>query len=283
MCFGDKLKEKQIEEIKKVLRHVLFCFGRVNTLNTWPRLSKIVFRKQWEDLLQARKQLSDVLIPLIKKRKDWKETKLSGVQEEQNKDEYVLSYVDTLLDLPPAEETRNLDEEEIIDLCSEFVNAGTDSTATALQWIMANLVKYPHTQEKLFMEIKEVVGDEKDVVKEDDLQKMTYLRAVILECLRRHPPGLFVLPHALSENVVLDGYIVPKNGTVNFIVGKMARDSKVWDDPMKYNPERFLSGDNNGERVFDITGSRGIKMMPFGVGRRICPGLGLAIFIWSIL
>lgn len=219
ICFGDKLKEKQIEEIKKVLRHILFCFGRVNTLNTWPRLSKIVFRKQWEDLLQARKQLSDVLIPLIRQRKHLKEGKLSEVQEEQNKDEYVLSYVDTLLDLQPAEETRNLDEEEIIDLCSEFVNAGADSTATALQWIMANLVKYPHTQEKLFMEIKKVVGDEKDVVKEDDLQKMTYLRAVILEGLRRHPPGLFVLPHALSEDVVLDGYIVPKNGTVNFIVG----------------------------------------------------------------
>ena len=162
-------------------------------------------------------------------------------------------------------------------MSSEFLNAGTDTTSTALQWIMGNMVKYPHVQEKLFMEIKGVVGAREEEVREDDLQKMPYLKAVILEGLRRHPPGHFVLPHTVREDTVLGGYLVPKNVTINFLVAEMGWDPKVWEDPMAFKPERFLSNDNKSGELLDITGSREIKMMPFGVGRRICPGLGLAM------
>lgn len=68
----------------------------------------------------------------------------------------MVSYVDTLLDLQLIDEKRKLKNEEIVSLCSEFLNAGTDTTATSMQWIMANLVKYPKIQEKLFQEIKGV-------------------------------------------------------------------------------------------------------------------------------
>ncbi|KAK6243708.1 hypothetical protein QUC31_010117 [Theobroma cacao] len=142
---------------------------------------------------------------------------------------------------------------------------------------MANLVKYPYVQEKLLLEIKGVVGDGAEEIKEDDLQKMPYLKAVILEGLRRHPLGHFVLPHCVTEDTVLGGLLVPKNGTVNFMVADMAWDPKVWEDPMAFKPERFFRSDDSSGEVFDIAGSREIKMMPFGVGRRICPGIGLAM------
>ena len=106
------------------------------------------------------------------------------------------------------------------------------------------------------------------------MNKIPYLKAVVLEGLRRHPPAHFVLPHAVTEDVVLDGYLVPKNAILNFMVAEMGWDSRVWEDPMEFKPERFLSGDDG---VFDINGSREIKMMPFGAGRRICPASGLAI------
>ncbi|XP_021826859.1 cytochrome P450 89A2-like [Prunus avium] len=275
MCFGDRLDEDQIKEIEGVQRRSLLSFGRYNFLNFWPKLTKILLRKHWDEFLQLRKEQEDVLIPLIRARQN------KAKDESDRGEEFVLAYVDTLLDLqlPDEKEKRKLSEDEIVSLCSEFLNAGTDTTSTALQWIMANVVKYPQIQDKLFEEIKGVVEETEEEVKEEVLHKLPYLKAVILEGLRRHPPGHFVLPHAVTQDVVLNGHVVPKNGTINFMVAEMGWDPEVWEDPMAFKPERFLGGGDCGgaEEGFDLTGSREIKMMPFGAGRRICPGSGLAV------
>ncbi|XVF56654.1 hypothetical protein PTKIN_Ptkin06aG0137500 [Pterospermum kingtungense] len=281
MCFGDKLKQEQIKEVEDVQRRLLLDMGgRFSILNLWPTLTRVLLGKRWKEFLEVVEDQEKVLVRLIRSRKKVKEERLSTSKEEKGAadDEYVLAYVDTLLDVQLPEEKRKLTEQEIVSLSSEFLHAGTDTTFTALQWVMANMVKYPHVQEKLLEEIKGVVGAGEEEVKEDDLQKMPYLKAVILEGLRRHPPAHFLLPHAVREDTVLGGYLVPKNATINFPVAEMGWDPKVWEDPMAFKPERFLSNDDllSGE-VFDMTGSREIKMMPFGVGRRICPGLALAV------
>ncbi|XP_039126191.1 cytochrome P450 89A2-like [Dioscorea cayenensis subsp. rotundata] len=142
-----------------------------------------------------------------------------------------------------------------------------------------NLVKQPEIQAKLFDEIQGVVGSEAEEVKEEELQRMPYLKAVILEGLRRHPPGHFVLPHAVTKEVKLNGYVIPVGepgvASVNFMVAEMGRDEKVWKKPMEFRPERFMEG-GEGQRI-DLTGNKEITMMPFGIGRRICPGLELAL------
>ncbi|XP_028780616.1 cytochrome P450 89A2-like [Neltuma alba] len=280
MCFGEKLNEKQINDIEHVQRLVLLSFNRFRVLNFWPRITRILFRKRWQELFQTRKEQESVLIPLIRARKKAKEERLTRAAEDSdNSDRIIVPYVDTLLDLEWPEEKRNLEESEIVSVSSEFINAGTDTTATALQWIMANLVKYPHIQERLVEEIRGVMGDRKEKeVKEEDLNKLPYLKAVILEGLRRHPPAHFVLPHAVKEDVVLNGFLIPKNGTINFLVAEMGWDPTVWENPMEFKPERFLSMEKDGDEVFDITGSKEIKMIPFGAGRRICPGYNLAMF-----
>lgn len=270
MCFGDRLDEDQIKQIERAQRDIILCYVKFNILNFFPRLSKIFMRRRWEEFFQIRQRHRDVLIPLIRARKKFKEDK------KEYQDGYVICYADTLLDLDLPSEKRKLNEDEMVSLCSEFLNGGTDTTSTALQWIMANLVKYPQIQQNIFMEIKRVMTDEEEEeeVKEEDLQKMPYLKAVILEGLRRHPPGHFVLTHAVTEDAFLEKYLIPKNGIVNFMVAEMGWDPKVWEDPMAFKPERFV---NSEGEVFDITGSREIKMMPFGVGRRICPAYGLAM------
>uniref|UniRef100_A0A7N2MJL0 Cytochrome P450 n=1 Tax=Quercus lobata TaxID=97700 RepID=A0A7N2MJL0_QUELO len=209
MCFGDKLGETQIKKIEEVERRLLLSSGRFAILNFFPSIERILFRKRWEELFQLRRNQDDVLIPLIKARRKVKQERQSKMKEgKENDDEFVVSYVDTLLDLELPEEKGKLEDKEMVNLCSVFLDAGTDTTSTALEWIMANLVKYPQIQERLLVEIKGVV--------------------------------------------------------------EMGWDSRVWEDPMEFKPERFLSGDDGGE-AFDITGNREIRMMPFGAGRRICP------------
>uniref|UniRef100_A0A6N2M9Z6 Cytochrome P450 n=1 Tax=Salix viminalis TaxID=40686 RepID=A0A6N2M9Z6_SALVM len=277
ICFGDNVDENQIKQIEEVHRRAFLSFNRFNILNLWPRVTKFVLRRRWEEFYQLRKCQQDVSIPLIRTRKYLQEEDRKNMEPHHHG--RAVSYVDTLLSLEFPGERRKMNEEEIANSCSEFLNAGTDTTTTALEWIIANLVKYPKIQEKLFMEIKEVAGDG-DQVSESDLKRMPFLKAVILEGLRRHPPARLLIPHAvMEEDVVLNNeYLIPKNAAINFLVAEMGWDPTAWEDPLTFKPERFLNHDDGtGQDQFDITGSREIKMMPFGAGRRICPGYQLAM------
>ncbi|KAL7204461.1 hypothetical protein ACSBR2_017521 [Camellia fascicularis] len=107
---------------------------------------------------------------------------------------------------------------------------------------------------------------------------MPYLEAIVLETLRRHPPGHFILPCAVTEDTVMEGYDIPMNAMVNFTVAEMGWDPNMWEDPMVFRPERFMSEGGGEEKVvFDIKGAKKIKMMPFGARRRVCPAITLAL------
>ncbi|KAJ6850613.1 cytochrome P450 89A2-like isoform X1 [Iris pallida] len=269
MCFGEKLDEEAIREIEAAQRGILLYARNLNVLQFFPAVTKHVFRSRWRTAAEMRRRQTEICLPLIKARREHKRRQLD------TEERFVYSYLDSLLDVKlPEEGGRGLAEDEMVSLCSEFLNAGTDTTSTALQWIMAELVRNPDVQKKLYEEISSSVSSS-GAVKEEELQKVPYLKAVVLEGLRRHPPGHFVLPHAASEEVEIEGYVIPKEATINFMVAEMGWDGRVWEEPMEFKPERFLGG--GGAGGVDVTGSREIKMMPFGAGRRICPGLGLAM------
>ncbi|KAF5450578.1 hypothetical protein F2P56_030913 [Juglans regia] len=130
------------------------------------------------------------------------------------------------------------------------------------------------------LQISEVVAKGAKEVEEDDLHKIPYLKAVVLESLRIHPPNTSLIPHTVMEDVELGGYTIPKDTTVNIVTALIGRDPNVWENPMEFRPERLLTGEDIGEEVSDVTA---FKMMPFGAGRRMCPGNRLGLLLLQYL
>ncbi|KAK8532188.1 hypothetical protein V6N12_053634 [Hibiscus sabdariffa] len=275
ICFGERLEDDKIQHIKDLQRRLQSSFDRFKLLNLFPSLGKFLFSKRWEELRRLRRDQEKVFVPLIRARKSMREERYENDHEHSCVEPF-LPYVDTLFDVHLIEEKRKLEEQEIVALCSEFFTGGTDTTSTALEWIMANLVKHPRIQVKLFEEIKGVISEGEAEIKDEDLGKMPYLRAVILESLRLHPPTHFLIPRSVTKDVVLGGFLVPKNSIVTFMVADMGRNGDVWENPMEFKPERFLSN-GDGRKDFDVTGTKEIKMMTFGAGTRVCPAYRLAL------
>nr|TKW35471.1 hypothetical protein SEVIR_2G374700v2 [Setaria viridis] len=277
MCFGERLDEAAVRAIEESERAWLLHIARqMNVFFFFPSITKHVFHGRLQTARALRRRQMELFVPLINARREYKRQLKEG-QAPTSETTFRHSYVDTLLDITlPEEGHRPLTDDEIVTLCSEFLTAGTDTTSTGLQWIMAELVKNPAVQERLHAEIMGACGDgAAEEVSEEAVQHMPYLKAVILEGLRKHPPGHFVLPHKAAEDMDVGGYLIPKGATVNFMVAEMGRDGSEWERPMEFAPERFMEG-GDGAGV-DMTGTKGIRMMPFGVGRRICAGLSIAM------
>lgn len=262
MCFGVEMDEETIKRMDDMMKTVLITLDpRID--DYLPILSPF-FSKQRKRALEVRQQQIETIVPFIEKRRSILQNPGS------DKTAASFSYLDTLFDLKVEGRKSSPSNAEIVTLCSEFLNGGTDTTGTALEWAIARLIENPEIQSKLYEEIKSTAGDRK--VDEKDVEKTVYLNAVVKELLRKHPPTYFSLTHAVTEPTKLGGYDIPTDANVELYLPGISEDPKLWSNPEKFDPDRFLSGKEDA----DITGVTGIKMMPFGVGRRICPGLSMA-------
>uniref|UniRef100_A0A803MCT9 Uncharacterized protein n=1 Tax=Chenopodium quinoa TaxID=63459 RepID=A0A803MCT9_CHEQI len=153
----------------------------------------------------------------------------------------------------------------------DIVIGGTDTTAAMVEWAMAEMLQHPRVVRKFQEELTEVVGLN-NTVEEVHLPKLKYLNAVVKETLRMHPSSPLLIPHCPSKDTSVGGYMVPKGARIFLNVYAIQRDPKLWEDPLLFQPERFLS---TSSASVDYLGSH-FQFLPFGSGRRICPGIPLA-------
>ncbi|KAK6939680.1 Cytochrome P450 [Dillenia turbinata] len=161
----------------------------------------------------------------------------------------------------------------IMGLLQALFIAGTDTSTGTMEWALSLLLNHPQVLKKARTEIDNIVGSGR-LIDETDLGGLPYLRSIILETLRMYPITPIITPHESSNDCTVGGYHVPR-GTILFVnIWSIQNNPKFWADPRTFNPERFLG----------VEGGRdGFKFMPFGSGRRGCPGEGFAILMIALV
>ncbi|XP_023750119.1 cytochrome P450 76T24 [Lactuca sativa] len=176
--------------------------------------------------------------------------------------------LDTLLKLFHKDESLfSLDD--MRHLFYDILIAGTDTTSNTLEWAMAELIHNPEKMKTARAEIIRLMQNNNGNIQEMHISQLPYLQAVIKEILRLHPPAPVLLPHQAIQDVEVKGFIVPKNALILCNIWAMGRDPNIWYDPERFMPERFM------EVNIDYKG-QDYEFIPFGAGRRICPGLNFA-------
>lgn len=242
------------QEFKDVVWALMETNGKPNLADFFPILGCC-------DLLGVRRNAEAYFRKFFAIFDDIIEKKLSG---DHSSDNDVLA---TLLKIN-QEEDSDLSLDDIKHLLIDLFVAGTDTTSSTLEWAMTELLRNPTKLVKAQVELEEILGKD-GLIRESDIGRLPYLQAVVKETLRLHPPASFLIPRKAENDVDFRGYIVPKNSQVLVNVWATNRDPSAWQDPTNFFPERFL-----GSKI-DFKGQH-FELLPFGSGRRVCPGLSLA-------
>nr|QNN89151.1 cytochrome P450 [Achyranthes bidentata] len=244
---------------KEVIRSIMEGAGETNFADYFPILKRIDPQGIRRRMTNNFQQMIDLFNPLIEKRLQCKRPSDSTEAND---------VLDVLLGIN-QEKTEEIEISQILYLLVDLFAAGTDTTSSTLEWAMAELLRNPEKLKKAHQELRETIGHEKSV-QESDISHLPYLQAIVKETFRLHPAVPFLVPRRVHSDVELSGFTVPKNAQVLVNVWAIGRDPNIWERPNSFEPERFLGSE------IDVKG-RNFELIPFGAGRRLCPGSPLAI------
>ncbi|KZV57087.1 hypothetical protein F511_05961 [Dorcoceras hygrometricum] len=167
--------------------------------------------------------------------------------------------------------TVHLEWDNIKGVLVDIFIAGTDTSAALIAWAMTALMKSPQAMKRAQDEVRNLVGN-KGAVDEDDIPNLPYLKAIIKETLRLFPPAPLSVPRETVERCNIDGYEIPPKTAVYVNLHAIGLDPDYWENPTEFNPDRFLN------TTIDYRG-QDFGLLPFGSGRRGCPGITLGTAI----
>lgn len=237
-----------------------------NVCDLMPVLRWIGYGGLEERMINLSKRRDAMLKGLIDDYKQEREKKMS----ESGSGHGVMSgrktMIDELLDL--QEKDPDFFTNDILKgLVLAMITAGTDTSARTMEWAMSLLLNHPDVLEKVKSEIDTTVSTPR-LVQDSHVLNLNYLRCVINETLRLFPVAPLLVPHFSSSDCTIGGYDIPKGTMLVVNVWALHRSPDVWKDPLKFMPERFIEVEGEGDTF---------RFMPFGAGRRVCPGANFAM------
>ncbi|GMH16663.1 hypothetical protein Nepgr_018504 [Nepenthes gracilis] len=238
----------------------------INVCDLLPALRWVGFKGIEKKMLQVKNMRDEFLQRLIDecRREKAKSPPRGGTRGEAG--ERKKTIMEELVALQENEPDRYTDD-LLKGLLVVMLTAGIDTTSYTMEWAMSLLLNHPHILQKARDEIDMAIGDCR-LVEDSNITKLSYLKCIVNETLRLCPVAPLLIPHFSSEDCTVGGYHVSKGTVLLVNAWALHRNPDLWKDPLEFRPERFM-GAEEGE-------GEGFKFLPFGVGRRACPGYNLA-------
>ncbi|KAJ4965886.1 hypothetical protein NE237_017735 [Protea cynaroides] len=253
-------------ELKEMVRDVFEAVAIPNLADLIPFLKILDPQGLKKRVSKVAQKMDNFFEKLIDERL---EEKKKGIQINKNER---LDLLDVFLDYKNKGKDECLKQFSRIDIKGMLVDmfmAGSDTTSSTIEWGMAEILKKPEVHRKILVEFEQVIGKNR-FIEEADIHKLTYFQAAVKEIFRLHPAAPLLVPRRSNEACEVYGYHVPKHTIVFVNVWGIARDPKLWPEPLEFKPERFL------ESKMDVKG-QDFEILPFGTGRRSCVGLPLGL------
>ncbi|XP_061345602.1 cytochrome P450 84A1 [Gastrolobium bilobum] len=273
-AFGSSSQEGQ-DEFIGILQEFSKLFGAFNIADFIPYLGGVDPQGLNTRLVKARGELDSFIDKIIDEHVQKKRNHDGDDDDEETDmvDELLAFYSDDAKVNSESDDLQNsikLTKDNIKAIIMDVMFGGTETVASAIEWAMAELMRSPEDLKRVQQELADIVGLDRRV-EEPDFEKLTYLKCALKETLRLHPP-IPLLLHETAEEATVAGYFVPKKARVMINAWAIGRDKNCWDEPESFKPSRFLK-----PGVPDFKGSN-FEFIPFGSGRRSCPGMQLGLY-----
>ncbi|KAL0539047.1 hypothetical protein IC582_023222 [Cucumis melo] len=267
IAFGKSIRESESKlddcDVERVIQRASAAIGSFSASDLFPSFGWIIDRLTGVHgrLEKNVEELDAFLEHVIKDRINF----WAACQKEENILDVLLRMERDCYEFGSIKFTRDCIKAVVMDL---FL-AGVETGANTLVWTMTELVRNSKVMKKLQREIRSTITKQ-DQVKENELEKLQYLKMVVKEALRLHPPLPLLLPRETMSHFKLNGYDIHPKTRIHVNVWAIGRDANSWKNPQEFCPERFMESD------IDYKGQN-FELIPFGAGRRICPGVNMGM------
>ncbi|KAJ8900112.1 hypothetical protein K2173_024228 [Erythroxylum novogranatense] len=265
-------EEHEADKVRKLVHEIAVLTGKFNLADfIW--FCKKLDLQGFHGRLKEVKDKYDKLTERIIKEHEEERKRNNKIGEGDNSMKDLLHI---LLDIAEDEKSEmKLTRENIKAFILDIFAAGTDTSAITVEWALAELINHPEIMKKAREEIEQVIGHSR-LVEESDIPNLPFLQAITKETLRLHPTGPLIVRES-TQDCVIRGYEIPARTRLFVNVWAIGRDPSYWENPLEFYPERFYgTQDNQTRRQMDVRGQH-FELLPFGSGRRGCPGTTLAL------